>query len=314
MGGMRFHGLNLNLLAALEVLLEECSVSAAARRLHLSQPSVSGMLARLREHYDDLILEPSGRRMIRTPFGESMLQPVKEAMEHIERLSSATASFDAATSSRRFSVVTSDYMIQTLLPHALPMIEAMAPDVSVEFELPSGRPGAVLNKGNVDLMITPASYVGDPFVSEAFCEETFVVVGWSGNPAMSQPMTLASLAQARHVGVQFPVSADMPIEGHSPSFGQVALRRAGCDFTVAVAVPTFATAFAAVIGTSFVTITHRRLARILANPRHHIVADLPVKIESLRETMVFHPLRSQDAGLRWLKDILRAALARADEQ
>jgi LysR family nod box-dependent transcriptional activator len=45
---MRFKGLDLNLLVTLDVLIEERSVSRAAERLHLSQPSVSAALARLR--------------------------------------------------------------------------------------------------------------------------------------------------------------------------------------------------------------------------------------------------------------------------
>ena len=309
---MRFQGLNLNLLAALEVLLDECSVSVAARKMHLSQSSMSGILARLREHFGDPVLELSGRQLVRTPFGESLMQPLKEAMEHIERIAAATASFEPLTSTRRFSVVTSDYMIQLLLPHAMSVIEETAPQVFIEFELPSGQPGVLLNKGNVDILITPDGYTGKPFVSEPFCEEDFVIVGWAGNPAIRKPITLTKLQSMRHVGVQFPISTDLSIDGHSPSFAQVALRNAGCNFEVAVAVPTFATAFAAIIGTSLITVTHRRLANILADPDHHIVCELPIRVEPLRESLVYHPLRSQDAGLIWLKEILIDALRKVD--
>ena len=309
---MRFQGLNLNLLVALQALLDESSVSVAARKMHLSQSSMSGNLARLREHFGDPILDLSGRQMVRTPFGESLMEPLQEAMELIERLAAATASYEPATSTRRFSVVTSDYMIQLLLPHAMPMIATMAPRVSVDFELPSGRPGLMLNKSNIDVLITPAGYTGKPFVSEPFCEEDFVIVGWGGNPAMRKPINLAKLQSMRHVSVQFPISTDLSIDGHSPSFAQVALRNAGCNFEVAVAVPTFATAFAGVIGTNLVTVTHRRLANVLANPAFHVVRELPIKVEPLRESLVYHPLRSQDAGLIWLKGILRKALRKVD--
>ena len=309
---MRFQGLNLNLLAALQVLLDECSVSVAARKMHLSQSAMSGVLNRLRKHYGDQILEISGRKMVRTPFGDSLLSPLNDTLEHIERLVAATASFDPASSTRRFSVVTSDYMIETLLPYAMSVIEREAPLVSIEFHLPSGKPGMLLNKGNVDIIITPEGYAGEPFLSERFCEEDFVVVGWKGNPAMHGPVDFATLNAFRHVGVQFPISLDLSIEGHSPSFAQLALQSAGCNCEVAVAVPTFATAFAAVIGTSLITVTHRRLALRLADPDHHVVCDLPMPVQPLREALVYHPLRSQDAGLVWLKNILHSALASAD--
>ncbi|MCB1411264.1 MAG: LysR family transcriptional regulator, partial [Rhodobacteraceae bacterium] len=50
---MRFKRLDLNLLAALDVLLTERNVSRAARKLFLSQSATSGALARLREYFDD---------------------------------------------------------------------------------------------------------------------------------------------------------------------------------------------------------------------------------------------------------------------
>lgn len=64
---MRFKGLDLNLLVCLDVLLDERSVSAAARRLHLSQPATSAALARLREFFDDEILVGLGKSMYPTP-------------------------------------------------------------------------------------------------------------------------------------------------------------------------------------------------------------------------------------------------------
>jgi hypothetical protein len=46
---MRFHGLELNLLVALDALLTHQNVTRAAEQLNLSQSALSGSLARLRE-------------------------------------------------------------------------------------------------------------------------------------------------------------------------------------------------------------------------------------------------------------------------
>src|SRR5262249_44145509 len=46
---MRFHGLDLNLLVALDALLTHQNVTRAAEQLNLSQSALSGALARLRE-------------------------------------------------------------------------------------------------------------------------------------------------------------------------------------------------------------------------------------------------------------------------
>ena len=60
---------DLSLLPALDALLHERSVSKAAQRLGLSQPSLSAALARLRRHYDDRLLVRVGNSYELTPRG-----------------------------------------------------------------------------------------------------------------------------------------------------------------------------------------------------------------------------------------------------
>ena len=72
---MRFQRLDLNLLVALDVLLEEKSVSQAAERLCLSQSATSSALGRLREYFDDDLLVLKGRKMILTARAEGLIVP-----------------------------------------------------------------------------------------------------------------------------------------------------------------------------------------------------------------------------------------------
>lgn len=60
-------GLDLNLLVALDVLLEEQSVQGAAHRLHLSEPAMSRTLGRIRKALGDPVLVRAGRKMVPTP-------------------------------------------------------------------------------------------------------------------------------------------------------------------------------------------------------------------------------------------------------
>jgi hypothetical protein len=60
---MHFHNLDLNLLVALDTLLDERNVSRAAERLHLTQSAMSNALSRLREFFGDALLVPVGRHM-----------------------------------------------------------------------------------------------------------------------------------------------------------------------------------------------------------------------------------------------------------
>ena len=57
---MRFNHLDLNLLVALDVLLEEQNITRAAERLHMTQSATSGVLARLRTYFEDELLVQVG--------------------------------------------------------------------------------------------------------------------------------------------------------------------------------------------------------------------------------------------------------------
>jgi hypothetical protein len=89
---MRFKGLDLNLLVALDVLLQERNVSRAAERLNISQSALSGALARLRQHFGDEILVPSGRQLVPTALSASAA--ATDAILQIEAVVSTDGKFN----------------------------------------------------------------------------------------------------------------------------------------------------------------------------------------------------------------------------
>ncbi|RYE81151.1 MAG: LysR family transcriptional regulator, partial [Oxalobacteraceae bacterium] len=80
---MRFNRLDLNLLVALDALLDEKKTTAAAQRLNVSQSAISGMLARLRLYFDDELLVPVGRKLELTPLGRDLADPVRQLLLQI---------------------------------------------------------------------------------------------------------------------------------------------------------------------------------------------------------------------------------------
>ena len=72
--------LDLNLLKALDALLDERSVTRAANRLSLTQPAVSGMLNRLRESFADPLFVRAQRGIVPTLRAEQLATPVKKLL------------------------------------------------------------------------------------------------------------------------------------------------------------------------------------------------------------------------------------------
>src|ERR1700735_4498154 len=134
---MRFKGLDLNLLLAFQVLLEERSVTRAARSLHVSQPAMSSALGRLRAYFQDPILVAHGKRLHPTAHAESLYAPVKASLSGIDGLLAASAAFDPATTRRTFRIVASDYITASLIGPMAGRLAAQAPGVRLEFILPS---------------------------------------------------------------------------------------------------------------------------------------------------------------------------------
>src|SRR4051812_40500511 len=144
---MRFKGLDLNLLVALDALVETRSVSAAARRLHLSQPAMSAALSRLRDYFRDELLVVSGKRMYPTAFAEGLAPQLKECLQGLDALVSSPNLFDPATAQRTFIIVASDYLTTAVLVPLVARLAERAPGVRLEIVLPDEASVAQLAEG-----------------------------------------------------------------------------------------------------------------------------------------------------------------------
>lgn len=123
---------DLSLLVALRVLIEECSVSKAANRLNLSQSAMSRVLGRLREMLSDPLFTRQGQHLIPTQKALEIDRSLGEPLESLRQLLSPLE-FEPKSCDQTFSIATTDYAMQTILPFALPRIYQEAPNVSFNF-------------------------------------------------------------------------------------------------------------------------------------------------------------------------------------
>src|SRR5215510_12612814 len=105
---MNLAGVNTNLLVALNALLREQNVSRAAQSVGLTQSSMSHALAQLRAHFGDRLLVPSGRRMVLTERGRTLVEPVGLAVAQVERVFAPAKAFDPSLSDRTYRIAATD--------------------------------------------------------------------------------------------------------------------------------------------------------------------------------------------------------------
>ena len=88
---------DLNLLPALQAILEEQSVTRGAARLGLSQPAMSASLGKLRRHFRDELLTRNGNVYELTPLAQQLVEPTHTAVRAVGRLFANEGEFDPAT-------------------------------------------------------------------------------------------------------------------------------------------------------------------------------------------------------------------------
>jgi DNA-binding transcriptional LysR family regulator len=294
---MRLENFDLNLLVAFDALLEERSVSGAARRLNLTQSAMSAALKRLREALGDPILSQHGKAMVPTPHALALAPEVSATLDALRRLTSPSAGFVPATSSRVFRVAASDYIATVLLAPLIKALESEAPFVRLDISLPADDTPARLAKGEYDLVLTPEDFIEPGHPAELLFDEAHVVVGCARNSLLAAPMTPEAFAAAGHVAVR--------IDGRNTHI-ENELDRLGLIRRVEVHAPSFVQAPWLLPGTRRIALMHERLARLMAPLLGLTIAEVPFDLPPMREMMQFHATRAQDAGLRWLRERLSA--------
>lgn len=290
---MRFKGLDLNLLLALDVLLDERSVSAAAQRLNLSQPAMSAALKRLREYFNDDLLQQAGKRMVPTPHAMQISEQIKTVLHDVEALISKSTLFNPKTSQRRFVITASDYIASVLLAPLLQKLFRIAPGLQFNILTPGDSTEAQLDQGIIDLVIWPKSQVSASQPDTLLFMEQFVVVGWAENPLLSKPLTEEEFYQASHVIVKLG-------RVRPASISQVAIDARGRERTEDIIASSFLIAPELVLNSSHLTVMHERLALRFAEFLPLKIVEMPFDLEPMSEHLQYNVARATDPGLQWL--------------
>lgn len=297
---MRFKGLDLNLLAALDVLLECRSVSRAAEIMNLSQPAVSAALGRLRAYFGDDILTTHGKRMYLTPYAEALMPQVRECLRGVERMISSSTVFDPKTSQRTFRIIASDYVVVTAIVPMTTRLAELSPDVRLEITSPNEHSVDQVVQGKADIVINPEDFASPELATELLFEERHVVAGWSKNPLFSRPLTEEDVMSAGHVGVAMG-NARLSV------FSDKHIALLGKERRVEVTTASFTSVPWLLNGTMRLAVMHERLARTMSAHFPISYAPLPFELPVMRQVMQFHSTRRTDVGLAWLRDELRNA-------
>lgn len=295
------HSLDLNLLQALDVLLEEGSVVAAAARVHLSPPAMSRTLSRIREMVGDPVLVRAGSRLVPTPRAEELRPQVRALLEEARRMLVPTAT-DFTQLSRVFTLRATDATAATIGPRLAERIRAEAPNVTLQFVTHGEDTVDILRDGEVDLEIGVLGDVAPEIRSETLYVEHLVGVVRADHPMLAGSITAQQFAAAGHIS--------FTRRGRTPGPVDAALAQLGLTRSIALAVQHANAALLAAANSDLVAVVGDDLARRAERLRLAIsVFNLPFDTPEIPIAFAWHRRMDTDPAHRWLRDHVKAVTA-----
>jgi DNA-binding transcriptional LysR family regulator len=289
--------LDLNLLTALDALLEEGSVAGAAERLHVTPPAMSRTLGRIRRATGDQILVRTGRSMTATPHAVALHARVHELVHQAQVLLSPDRSVDLATLERTFTLRWHDALTVAYAPALLTAVRAQAPGVRLRFLPEASSDTHELRRGEVDLEAGAGVPQLPEVRHELVGEGRLVVAVRADHPLTTGELTTERYAAAEHVTVSRRGRLVDPIDD--------VLAEAGLRREVVAASPTVAAALQ-LVRLSDLVVTLPDVTNLVDFGL--VALPLPLAVPAIPIRLAWHQRYDGDPGHAWLRDQARAVL------
>ena len=289
-------------LVALNVLLEERSVTRAARRLGITQSSMSHRLARLRDELGDPLFVRVGATLAPTPRALAIAEPLADALRALTAAVAAPSTFDPARTRCTVSVIMPD-LLAAFAPDLVARITARAPGLALRFVGVSGELSHILAGPEPSLALVPERFAADDLQSRVVGALRFGVAGRKGHPALSRRISLERWLDERHVVVSVGLERSNVIDEE--------LTRRGLQRRVGLVVPSFLAGLLSLSHSDLLMNVPIPLVDDAAKQLGLLVCDAPLPLPSLRFSLVWHPRFQHDPAHAWLRQQVLEAVQRA---
>ncbi|MDB5653752.1 MAG: LysR family transcriptional regulator [Tardiphaga sp.] len=289
-------------LALFLAVLEEGSVTSAARRLGVTQSAVSHGLQKLRRVIHDPLFTKSGRGIVATAHAEALAADARALLDAMKAFGSGAA-FDPATAQLSITIAANDFQRDLLLPGLVRRVEAAVKSFTLRI-IPSQAPSpAMLRENCCYLLITPVPPAGIDIVQKRLLQDHYVCYY---DPAMrAAPATGAHYLSARHITVVY-------TDNERLDFDRRLVAR-GVARDIAISVPNFTAVPAFLRGSqllaSMPSLFGNNLMRGFASARIPLVPAGP--LVALPMYMVWHQRYQHDPAHSWLRAQLQQSVADA---
>ncbi|MGI5239842.1 LysR family transcriptional regulator [Dactylosporangium sp. CA-139066] len=293
--------MDLNLLQALDALLEEGSVLGAAERMRVTPPAMSRTLGRIRRATGDAILVRTGRTMTATPYALRVRADVHRLVQEAQALLAPDRDVDPATLERTFTLRLHDAVTAAIGPGLLAAVRHRAPLVRLRFLAEAEGDTSDLRHGRVDAEIGASEPELPEIHGEVLGHDTLAVAvpaSWR-----LERMTVPRYAAADHVIMSRRGRLRDPIDER--------LGRSGLSRRTVASAPTADAALALAAAVDAVVTLAARIAEPAAARHGMRLLSLPVKADPAPVILRWHQRFDTDRGHAWLRSLLREQVSAA---
>lgn len=291
---------DLNLLVSLDALLTERNVTRAAEQVHLSQPAMSAALGRLRDHFDDPLLNRRGNAYELTPLARRLIDRLPSTIDAVRRILETQNTWDPLESSREFHIYASDYGIATIGAAVSRLASAESKSVTLRFSLHNetvvDNPDTSLR--TADAILIPRGHLRDMPNMELW-QDRWVAVCDINHPVVDGGLDFEALATYPWVLTYRSLTGYTVVDRQLEQLGiQPQVESIADGFA---SIPNF------VLGTQRLGLMQAGMVARAGLSDQIAVLELPFEPAPIINTAWWHPSHDHDPAHRWLRSLLQRA-------
>ncbi|MEU8633276.1 LysR family transcriptional regulator [Amycolatopsis sp. NPDC048633] len=291
---------DLNLVRTFVLLYETRSVTATAESLHVTQPTISYSLQKLRRRFSDELFRRTGGGLVPTTTARALYEPLHSALSGIETAVSGAWSFSPSTARAAFTLCLSDLGEISLLPRLMAALPAQAPGVTLTVRpLDVDRAADQLGRGEIDAFIASPLISSQRVARVPLFSEGYLGMVAADHPRLGSAVEFEELAAERHVTVFGPTGHDGP---------RRALEAHGLLDRVVLEVTRFAALPYLVQDGELVAMVPRLVAEMFAAQHRVRLVELPLEVEPAQVSVYTRHTHARSPAQQWLVTFMREVL------
>lgn len=275
-------------------MLQTRNLTESAKALHVTQSAMSKTLKQIREAFHDNILIREANQFVLTARGQELRHQLPALLLQLDNLY-RPALMDLALCQRQFSLASSDYVAQFILPGIFKSLAIQAPNAAIEFQLWQKDWLYQLSQRSIDLVSTITDTIPENLHGKRMAEDQLVILMSRRYAQSKEIKSLDDYVTARHIIITG--------GGDKNSLIDQALFSLGKQRKIYAKVPFFQSAIELLLTTETILTIPLHIAADFVNAYDLWLKPLPFEQKPHQYYLLWHAKYHQDPEHKWFREL-----------